>query len=126
MSSAVRPQTVRARRRGRCEDLNLATSHTFREHVFLDLPLTQCPKCEMISSLHQWILLDLCDTRSLLAVDCVREEATLKSCYDGRPLGENDKPGMGNGCLDCISLVSVKDPRPALSLLGKRQASGYE
>jgi hypothetical protein len=33
------------------------------------------------SSLHRWLILDLCDTRSLLAADCVREleKATLKS-----------------------------------------------
>ena len=75
-----------------CEDLNLTTSHTLREHVFLDhLPPSQCPQCEMVCSLHQRLLLELYDTRSPLAVDCVRE-AILKSGYDGRTFGENDKP----------------------------------
>ena len=48
----------------------------------------------MVSSLHQWFLLDLCDIRSLLAADCVREEATQKSGNEGKPFGENDKPHL--------------------------------
>ena len=46
----------------------------------------------MICSLHQLLLLELCDTRFPLAIDCVHEEATLKFGYGGRPFGENDKP----------------------------------
>jgi len=53
MSSAVRPQTARARRKGARRGLNLATCRTLRGHVPLDdLPLTQvtqCPQCELIS-----------------------------------------------------------------------------
>ena len=83
-----------------CEDLNLPTSHTSQEHVFLDdLPLSQGPQSE--NNLHRQLLLELCDTRSPLVADCVHEEAIVKFDCDGKLFGETDKPhefGTDAGC----------------------------